>query len=153
MASHRGARSPRDPSEQLAQSGLRATRQRVGVLHLLQADRGHPTALDVYQGLRARHPNVSQKTVYEILDALVEAGLARRVTQIGAPVRYESRPGRHYHAWCRVCGRLFDVPANADGSIRGRAELPAGFRVEGIHVTLEGRCGRCAKGRRPADPS
>ena len=147
MASHRAARNQRAAFEQLAQSGLRATRQRVGVLRLLQSDRGHPTALDVYRGLRARHPNVSQKTVYQILDALVEVGLAHRVTQIGAPVRYEARPGRHYHAYCRVCGRLFDVPPNADGSIRGRAELPDGFRIEGIHVTLEGCCKRCARRR------
>ena len=98
----------------------------------------------MHRRLVARHPNVSQKAVYEILDALVEVGLARRVAQIGAPARYEAPAGRHYHAYCRMCGRLFDMAANADGSIRGRAALPEGFRVEGIQVTLEGRCARCA---------
>jgi Fe2+ or Zn2+ uptake regulation protein len=102
----------------------------------------------VHERLVARHPHLSQKTVYEILDALVVAGLARRVTQIGGPARYEARPERHDHAYCRVCHRLFDIPANADGSIRGRATLPDGFQLEGIHVTLEGRCGRCTPLRR-----
>jgi Fe2+ or Zn2+ uptake regulation protein len=50
---------------------------------------------------------------------------------------------RHYHVHCRVCGLLLDAPANADGPIRGRASLPGGFRVEAIHVTLEGCCLRC----------
>ena len=134
----------KESADQLARSGLRATRQRVAVLRLLQNDRGHPTALDVHARLVTRQPNLSQKTVYEILDALVEAGLARRVTQITGPVRYEARLERHDHAWCRVCGRLFDVAACADLTLRERAELPYGFRLERVQVTLEGLCARCA---------
>ena len=133
-----------DPAGRLARSGLRATRQRVAVLTLLQSHQGHPSALDLHRRLIARQPNLSQKTVYEILDALVGAGLARRVTQTGGPARYEARMERHDHALCRRCGRLFDIPAGADAPIRRRAELPEGFRVEGIAVMLEGRCRRCA---------
>jgi Fe2+ or Zn2+ uptake regulation protein len=132
-------------AEQLARNGLRATRQRVAVLRLLDAERGHPSATDVYARLAEKHPNLSQKTVYEILDALVEAGLARRVTQLTGPARYEARLERHDHAWCRVCGRIFDVPAHVDRRIREQAELPEGFRVEAVQITLEGCCARCAK--------
>jgi Fe2+ or Zn2+ uptake regulation protein len=133
------------PGEQLARAGLRATRQRVAVLRQLQVDRGHPTALDVHRRLVARQPSLGHKTVYEILDALVEAGLARRVTQAGGAVRYEARMERHHHAHCRVCGRLFDIPAASDRPIRSRARPPAGFRVEAIQVTLEGRCAACTR--------
>jgi Fe2+ or Zn2+ uptake regulation protein len=129
--------------EDLARHGLRATRQRVAVLRLLRRHRGHPTALELHARLVPEQPNLSQKTVYEILDSLVSAGLASRVAQLGGPARYEARLGRHYHVHCRVCGRLLDVPASADGPIRGRASLPEGFRVDAIHVTLEGRCLRC----------
>ncbi len=136
--------SGRESARELAGRGLRSTRQRIAVLRLLQADRGHPTALDVHRRLVARQPNVSQKTVYAILDALVDAGLARRVNQFAGAARYEARPERHDHAYCRACGRLFDIPARADASIRTRVELPDGFEIEGIQVTLEGRCARCA---------
>jgi Fe2+ or Zn2+ uptake regulation protein len=129
--------------EDLARHGLRATRQRVAVLRLLRRHRGHPTALELHARLVPEQPNLSQKTVYEILDTLVGVGLASRVSQPGGPARYEARLGRHYHVHCRVCGRLLDVPANADGPIRGRASLPEGFHVDAIHVTLEGRCLRC----------
>ena len=135
--------SPSDAGEDLARRGLRATRQRVAVLRLLRQHRGHPTALEVHGRLVAEHPKLSQKTVYEVLDSLVGAGLASRVAQLGGPARYEARLGRHYHVHCRVCGKLLDVPASADGPIRGRAALPEGFRVDAIHVTLEGRCLRC----------
>lgn len=132
-----------DPIQELARRGLRTTRQRVAVLHLLQAARGHPTAPEIHRKLLRAHANLSQKTVYEILDALVDAGLVTRVSHGGAAARYEVERERHYHAECRVCGRLFDVAPSADGPIRGRSALPEGFLVEVIHVRIEGRCLHC----------
>jgi Fur family peroxide stress response transcriptional regulator len=130
-------------AEELARYGLRATRQRVAALRLLRRQRGHPTAVQVHHALVRRHPNLSQKTVYEILDAFVTAGLASRVSEGGEPQRYEARLEPHYHARCRVCGRLFDIPASANSQIRGRSYVPEGFRVEKIQVTLHGLCLRC----------
>jgi Fe2+ or Zn2+ uptake regulation protein len=135
----------REAAEQLARVGLRATRQRVAVLRLLMEQPGHPSALDLHRRLVRRHPNLSQKTVYEILDSLVGAGLAARVAHGGEPARHELRRERHYHARCRSCGRLEDVPASVDQAIRERAAVPRGFRVEEVHVTLEGRCARCRR--------
>ena len=136
---------PHDESlaEELSRHGLRATRQRVAALRALRKLQGHPSAAELHVRLRAEHPNLSQKTVYEILDNLVSVGLASRVTEGGEPFRYEARSEPHYHARCRVCGRLFDLPASADSQIRGRTSLPEGFRVESIHVTLRGLCQRC----------
>ena len=130
-------------AEELSRHGLRATRQRVATLRLLRRLRGHPTAGELHQRLVPEHRNLSQKTVYKILDALAQAGLISRVTAVGEPYRYEARPGPHYHATCRVCGRLSDVPASADSQIRGRADLPEGFSVERIEVTIRGVCLRC----------
>ena len=130
-------------AEELSRHGLRATRQRIVALRLLRRLKSHPTSAQVHARLLPKHGNVSQKTVYEILDALVQAGLASRVTAVGAPYRYEARPEPHYHATCRVCGRLYDVPASADSQIRGRASLPDGFHVETIDVTIRGVCLRC----------
>ena len=70
-------------------------------------------------------------------------GLAACVTDGGEPYRYEARTAPHYHARCRVCGHLFDLPARADSQIRGLADVPEGFRVEAIGVTLRGVCLRC----------
>ncbi len=135
--------SGRSLAEELAARGLRATRQRVGVLRVLRRLRTHPTALEVHRELRKQQPRVSHKTVYEILDALVAAGLATRLGEGGEAGRYEAGTHPHYHARCRICGWLFDVPARADGYVRGRTPLPEGFAVDSIRVTLEGRCLRC----------
>jgi Fe2+ or Zn2+ uptake regulation protein len=130
-------------AEELSRCGLRATRQRIAALRLLRRLKSHPTSAELHARLRSERANLSQKTVYEILDALVQAGLAARVMAVGEPYRYEARAEPHHHATCRVCGRLYDVPASADSRIRARVSLPEGFRVENIDVTIRGVCRRC----------
>jgi Fe2+ or Zn2+ uptake regulation protein len=132
-----------DPTAELAAHGLRATRQRIALLVLLRAARSHPTAADLHRKLLEQHPNLSLKTVYDVLESLVGIGLAECVTDAGSPYRYEANPEPHYHARCRVCGLLIDLPAKADGHIRGRTPLPEGFNIEEIRVTLLGRCRQC----------
>ena len=134
------------PATELAAHGLRATRQRLAVLEVLRRSRSHPTASDVFRQLRREQPSISLKTVYDALDVLVNAGLAACVTDAGAPYRYEANAAPHYHAHCRVCGSLADLPAKADGHIRGRTPLPEGFEVDEIRVTLLGRFPRCREG-------
>lgn len=128
---------------ELAAKGLRATRQRVAVLRLLRRSRSHPTAAELHRALLEQQPNLSLKTVYDVLESLVSANLASCVTDGGEPYRYEAQSAPHYHARCRICGRLFDIEARSDGQIRGRAAVPDGFAVERISVTLVGRCPRC----------
>lgn len=138
----RGSTDERVATE-LAGRGLRATRQRVALLRLLRKTRSHPTAASLHRSLLVEHPNVSLKTVYEILDSLIAANLASCVTDGGEPYRYEAQSHAHYHARCRVCGRLYDLAATSDGHIRGKSALPEGFVVERVSVTLVGRCPRC----------
>lgn len=103
-------------------------------LRRLRRLKSHLTSAELHARLLPEHENLSQKTVYEILDACVQAGLASRLTAVGEPYRYEARREPHYHATCRVCGRLYDVPASADSQIRGRAHLPGGFPERGEYA-------------------
>jgi Fe2+ or Zn2+ uptake regulation protein len=130
-------------AQQLAAAGLRATRQRIAVMRALRRLKRHPTAIEIHRSVTRTNPNLSRKTVYEVLDVLVAAHLAACVTDGGEPYRYEANALPHYHARCRSCGQLFDIPASADSQIRGRSALPEGFAVEEIRVTIHGRCYRC----------
>jgi Fe2+ or Zn2+ uptake regulation protein len=130
-------------AEELSGHGLRTTRQRLALLRLLRAADHHPTALELHKALRREQRRVSKKTVYEILGAFVREGLAACVTEGGEPFRYESTTEPHYHARCRICQRIFDLPARANSQIRGLAAPPEGFHVESIGVTLRGVCLRC----------
>lgn len=138
-------RSPTEErmASELAAHGLRATRQRVAVVRQLRKHRRHPTASQIHRAVARELPRISLKTVYEVLDSLVANGLASCVTEGGEPFRYEAKAEPHYHARCRVCGRLYDTPNSSDTHIRARASLPEGFAVETISVTIVGCCSRC----------
>ena len=133
---------PAGENEELARHGLRATRQRLAVLKLLRAAHNHPSVPELHRKLTRMQPNVSRKTVYEIVDSLVRVGLASVVTEGGEPYRYEANNAPHYHARCRVCDRIFDMPS-AQAGLRGSKWLPEGFAIESIAVTFRGLCGRC----------
>lgn len=142
----------RDPvdaglAEELAGHGLRATRQRVALLRLLREREGHHTVLELHHALRRQQRSLSRKTVYEILGSFVHVGLAACVTDGGEPFQYEAETSPHYHARCRLCDRLFDLPARANAQVRGLSAVPEGFRVEAISVTLRGVCLRCSDER------
>jgi Fe2+ or Zn2+ uptake regulation protein len=135
-------------ADELARHGLRATRQRVALLRLLREKEGHHTAAELHRAISRVQRNVSRKTVYEILSSFVQVGLAACVTDSGEPsAQYEASRGPHYHARCRICSRLFDLPATYESQIRGHAKVPEGFVVESVAVTLRGICLRCREER------
>lgn len=78
-------------AEELSRHGLRATRQRIAALRRLRRLKSHLTSAELHARLLPEHENLSQKTVYEILDAFVQAGLVSRLTAVGEPYRYEAR--------------------------------------------------------------
>ncbi|WP_144122539.1 Fur family transcriptional regulator [Catellatospora sichuanensis] len=136
-----------DFAAQLRAVSLRVTRPRLAVLAALH---GHPhvdtetvTAL-----VRAEHPMVSHQTVYDVLRALTEAGLVRRIQPAGAIARYESRVGdNHHHVVCRSCGVIADVDCAVGDAPCLTASDDHGFVVDEAEVVYWGTCPGCATAR------
>lgn len=101
--------SAQDYAEQLRRADLRVTRPRIAVL---EAVRVHPHAdtETIFSAVRLGLPDVSRQAVYDVLGALTEAGLVRRIQPSGLVARYESRVGdNHHHVVCRSCGVIGDI--------------------------------------------
>lgn len=94
-----------------AEHGLRTTRQRESVYRALCSCGEHPTAEQLLALVHQVDPEVSQATVYNTLDTLVECGLANRIpsTVSGGACRYDADTGEHVHMVLRD-GRILDVP-------------------------------------------
>jgi Fe2+ or Zn2+ uptake regulation protein len=123
--------------------GLPVTVQRRTVLERLAEHRGHPTVDELFEIVARDLPRISRTTVYRILEALVDMGLASKAMHPGAIVRYDVRTETHDHLFCECCGRLFDY---ADAALP-RPELPPetenGFEVTSVSVLLRGVCADC----------
>lgn len=129
----------------LAAAGWRFTRQRAGVFEYLRSTNEHATAEEVYQAVHQRIPHISLATVYKALEALVNAGLANKLSDASGPARYDCRSDAHYHFRCLKTGRLFDLPTPFDNRLLEKLDpnleeslRRQGFRVTGHHLELLG---------------
>jgi len=136
-----------DFETQLRAASLRVTRPRLAALAALRA---HPHAdTDTVIGLvRAEHPTVSHQTVYDVLRALTDAGLVRRIQPAGATARYECRVGDNpHHVVCRSCGAIADVDCAVGQAPCLTASDDHGFVVDEAEVVYWGICPDCATKR------
>jgi Fur family transcriptional regulator, stress-responsive regulator len=122
---------------------LRVTRPRVAVLAAVHA---HPHAdTDAILKLaRAELGVVSHQAVYDVLRALTDAGLLRRLQPMGSVARYEPQSGdNHHHVVCRTCGSIADVECAVGASPCLTASDDAGFQIGEAEVIYWGRCPDC----------
>ncbi|MFN8192212.1 MAG: Fur family transcriptional regulator [Nocardioidaceae bacterium] len=128
----------------LRSASLRVTRPRVAVLAAVH-DRPHADTETLFRAVHADLGEVSRQAVYDVLQALTEAGLVRRIQPPGSVARYEARVGdNHHHLVCRGCGSVHDV----DCAVGARPCLTPsddhGFVIDEAEVVYWGLCPACS---------
>ncbi|GIJ49272.1 transcriptional repressor [Virgisporangium aliadipatigenens] len=136
-----------DFETQLRAVSLRVTRPRLAVLAALH-DHPHVDTDRVIALVRADHPTVSHQAIYDVLRALTDAGLVRRIQPAGATARYERRVGdNHHHLVCRSCGAIVDVDCATGEAPCLDAPGDHGYVVDEAEVVYWGTCPACATAR------
>lgn len=130
--------------EVLDRSGHRVTEQRTAVYRFLLSTDSHPTAEDVFIGVREDLPAISLATVYKSLETFVGSGLALKLNYSDGSSRYDGRTDPHHHARCTVCGQVRDVPGELPLSQVARLDPSLPFQVTGYRLELTGVCGDCS---------
>jgi len=127
----------------LRAASLRVTKPRMAVL---AAVHDHPHAdTDTVIGAVRAEVAVSHQAVYDVLRALTDAGLVRRIQPAGATARYEARVGdNHHHVVCRSCGSIADVDCAVGDTPCLTASDDHGFVVDEAEVVYWGTCPACA---------
>jgi Fe2+ or Zn2+ uptake regulation protein len=125
--------------------GLRMTPQREVLLRLLSRTRRHPTADELYRGVRRIMPSVSPATVYRNVQQLVRAGVISTLDRPGAQ-QYDANRDEHHHFICELCGTIVDVYLErVTYRVDQRRSPLSGTVVHGCDVQLRGRCARCRR--------
>lgn len=134
-----------DFEEQLRAASLRVTRPRLAVLTALR-DHPHIDTDAVIALVRTDHPTVSHQAVYDVLRALTDAGLIRRIQPAGATARYESRVrDNHHHVVCRICGAIADIDCAVGHAPCLTAAEDHGFVIDEAEVVYWGTCPNCSE--------
>jgi len=134
-------------AEALQLKGFRLTPHREAVHAYLASVDYHPTAEEVYLAVKSQGSRLSLATVYNALEALVEAGLASKLAFGDGSARYDIRTDQHDHIHCLGCGFLRDVPALLRRESIG--DMPTeDFEVIGYRLEVIGYCAACRQRRR-----
>ena len=129
-----------DLEQMLRAAALRVTRPRVAVLDAVHAH-PHADTDSVIRAARLDLPDVSHQAVYDVLRALTDAGLVRRIQPAGSVARYEARVGdNHHHVVCRSCGAIADVDCAVGEAPCLTAPDDHGFSVDEAEVVYWGLC-------------
>jgi len=131
-------------AERLAAAGERVTRQRLLVADALAAHARQITAQDLFDRLRRREPRIGRATVFRTLEALVAAGVARRLEQDGHVYGYVAcRPEHHHHLACSRCGRVEEIGEQYIAPVADRLAHDLGFTIDDARLDFYGLCADC----------
>ena len=112
--------------------GYRVTPQRRAILQVLDAERCHPTAEQIYAQVQLAMPDMSPATVYNTVR--IDLGTGER--------HYDVCTLPHAHLLCVQCGRIEDVFLDSYATLS--PEQSQGFQVLDTRITFRGYCPDCA---------
>jgi Fur family iron response transcriptional regulator len=126
----------KDAHQLVAQSGLRPTRQRIELASVLFA-KGcrHLTAEGLHAEAARAGVRVSLATVYNTLNAFIDAGLVRQVAVDGARVYFDTNVDVHHHFFDEDTGMLEDIPAE-QVAVSALPSAPDGVDITRVDVIV-----------------
>lgn len=142
MARERRLRS--DAGRLLERVGLRATRQRLGVLAELMRERDDVTAQELHDRLRARGNRLGLATVYRTLNALADEGLIDALSHRPGELCYRwCGDEHHHHLVCSGCHRVVELGGCELDPWLERVSAKHGFVATGHRLEVAGLCAAC----------
>ncbi|MFA9372101.1 MAG: Fur family transcriptional regulator [Labilibaculum antarcticum] len=129
-------------SAKLNEKGLKVTPQRIAVFEAISKLSNHPTADNVIDYIRSKHPNIATATVYKVLDALVSNELIKKVKTEKDVMRYDAILEKHHHLYCSESDRIEDFNDEELNHILEmyfkKKEIPD-FKIEDIKLQIIGK--------------
>lgn len=122
---------------------VKYSRQREGILRILQNRRDHPTADMIYESIRKEQPNISLGTVYRNLSFLANNGQILKLSTGMGPEHYDGFTNPHNHFVCKYCGMVMDMDYMPDGNIMEKASESFGGIIEEYELKFFGKCQQC----------
>jgi Fur family peroxide stress response transcriptional regulator len=110
-------------------------------LEYLVGNTSHPLAEEIYQSLKPRFPSLSMATVYSTVEVLARGGELQELNIDPVLRRFDPALATNGHFLCSLCGVIYDI--KVDLAILKAEQQERDFLIEGISVSLYGRCPNC----------
>jgi Fur family ferric uptake transcriptional regulator len=134
--------------ERLKNSGYKFTGQRGAVLDVLLRYSGdHLSTDEIFNYVKADHPEIGIATVYRTLTLLEKIGVVIKLDLDDGFSRYEltreNEDHRHHHLICSKCGSVSEVEDDLLDSLEAQILQKNDFLVTDHRVKFYGICSKC----------
>lgn len=130
---------------ELRQKGMRITEPRKAILNFLIHSEIHPSAEEIYNGIKDELDGMSLATVYNNLNFFVEEGIVFEMKFSNVSSRYDFMGHSHYHIICKNCGKISDFHDASLDEVYQSAVNQTGYVVHHSKLELYGLCPECQK--------
>lgn len=138
--------------KQLHEGGYKLTPQREAtVLVLLENDKDHMSAEEIYMLVKQKSPEIGLATVYRTLEMLTDLKIIDKISFNDGVSRYDLRKEGaqhfHHHLLCLECGSIEEIEEDLLGDVEKIVEKRFNFLVKDHRLTFHGVCRKCQSGK------
>jgi Fur family peroxide stress response transcriptional regulator len=114
----------------------------MAILEYLASTAVHPSARQVFNKVRKKHPGLSLATVYNTLGTLVRMGLIKVMEFEALDNRFENNLSPHINLFCTMCGKIQDLE-EAFPTSPEKVKEKIGFQILDYRMEYYGICQVC----------
>lgn len=138
----------------LTAKGYKLTPQREMTLQvLLENEKDHLSAEEVFMLVRQRFPEIGLATVYRTLELLAELSIVQKMNFGDGVARFdlrmEGQAHMHHHLICKVCGALEEIQDDWLTDLELRLAREYGFKVTDHRLDFTGEYQKCRNSNEP----
>jgi Fe2+ or Zn2+ uptake regulation protein len=120
----------------------RTTAQKIFILNYLKSVKSHPSAEIVYKEVKKKLPNISQGTVYRVLNNFKEKGEIQAI-DTKETVHFDADISPHAHFICESCGEVYDVMDECCECGVLKSKKTKVGKINNFKINFYGTCNNC----------
>jgi Fur family ferric uptake transcriptional regulator len=133
---------------QLVEKGYKLTQQReVTVRVLLEHEKDHFSAEEVFLLVKEQFPEIGLATVYRTLELLSDLQVVEKINFGDGAARFDLRSTdgshHHHHLICTECGKVEEIMEDGLLRLEQQIERQYGFAVTDHRLDFQGVCKEC----------
>lgn len=134
--------------KKLQEANYKLTPQReTTVLVLLENEKDHLSAEEIYMLAKLKSPDIGLATVYRTLEMLTELKILDKISFTDGLARYDMRKEGakhfHHHLLCLECGDIEEIEDDLLLDVEKVVEQRFAFQVSDHRLTFHGVCKNC----------
>lgn len=127
----------------LRENNYRITPQRLAIIKILAASKGHPCVETIYKQIKRDFPTMSLATVYKNVAIIKDIGEVLEL-ELTTGNRYDgNNPDPHPHLICTKCKKIVDPKMKSLQNLIDKMAKETGYKITNHRLDFFGLCLDC----------